>query len=478
MRSRPTLRITRASSRAAAVLCAVGAVSSFAQPIPDNVTFRNYFGDMTFNRPVLFASYPGEDSVHVVVQQSGQIITVQRQGGSWVRTDTAALDVLNGTDGGNEQGLLGFAFHPDYAETRKYYVHYMTGSGNGAHMVAERTAGESLRPRSDDPQSTVFRMADYASNHNGGSIGFGTDGMLYIAIGDGGNANDQYNLAQNLDTLFGKILRVDVDGADAYPQDTTRNYAVPADNPFVGQAERRPEIWAYGLRNPYRWSFHPLTGEMWIGDVGQNSYEEISRARTGDNLGWRLREGAFCFNPSSGCPSENLTPPALTMQRSHAASITGGTFFAGDPESAYHGVYIFGDYVRNHVWAARVADGTLTDSTRIGEVFNVSSFDRDAYGRVFAVSLSNSSSVTDDNGVVFLLESPDMVPGPTAIRRSRVGGTDRAPVIRAADVARDPAAYTVRTADGRIATERSAGLFLVSRREAPAAARLMLLTER
>ncbi|HLU70294.1 MAG TPA: PQQ-dependent sugar dehydrogenase [Fibrobacteria bacterium] len=418
-----------------------------SQTIPDNVTFRNHFGDMRFNRPLQLAEYPGEDSVYVVVQQSGRLVTVQHQNGNWVKTDSADIAVLGGTSGGNEQGLLGFAFHPDFRENRRYYVNYMTGSGSGAHLVAERTAGEALRPRTDDAQRTILRMTDFAGNHNGGSIGFGPDGKFYVGFGDGGNANDAGNLAQNLDTLFGKILRLDVDGPDAYPDDDTRNYAIPDDNPFVGQAGRRGEIWAYGLRNPYRWSFHPLTGDIWIGDVGQNRWEEISRVHTGGlNLGWRIREGAFCFNPATGCTDEGLTPPARTIQRAHGASITGGTVFTGDPNSAYHGIYIFGDYVTNHVWAMRPQGALLADSVVIGQVFNVSSFDRDARGRVFATSLSNSSSVGSNNGVVFILESPDMQPGPTAVRSGR--RPRDGPPLRLSALRRNPAAYEWRGLDG------------------------------
>ncbi len=437
-----------ATASALALLCGLMATAN-AQTIPDNVSFRNHFGSMQFNRPLQLAEYPGEDSVYVVVQQSGRLVTVRHQGGAWTKTDSASLTVLGGTSGGNEQGLLGFAFHPSFRETRKYYVHYMTGSGNGAHLVAERIADETLRPRTGDAQRTILRMTDFAGNHNGGSIGFGPDGKLFVSFGDGGNGNDVGNLAQNLDTLFGKILRLDVDGPDAYPGDTTRNYAIPADNPFVGQANRRGEIWAYGLRNPYRWSFHPLTGHMWIGDVGQERWEEISRVHTGGlNLGWRIREAAFCFNPSNGCTSEGLTPPARTIQRAHGQSITGGTVFTGDPEAAYHGVYIFGDYVTNHVWAMRPEGAVLTDSVVIGRVFNVSSFDRDARGRVFATSLSNASNVGANNGVVFILESPDMRPSTTALRPDRRAAGFKP--LRVSDLRRDPAAYEWRGLDGSL----------------------------
>lgn len=442
-------RAPRLSSISTALLLATALTTpGLAQDIPNNVTFRNHFGDLRFNRPLQLAAYPGEDSAYVVVQQSGRLVTVRHQQGTWIKTDSASFTVLGGTSGGDERGLLGFAFHPDFRQNRKYYVHYMTGSGSGAHLVAERTADETLRPRTGDAQRTILRMADFAGNHNGGSIGFGHDGKFYVAFGDGGNANDVGNLAQNLDTLFGKMLRLDVDGPDAYPGDTTRNYAIPADNPFVGQAGRRGEIWAYGLRNPYRWSFHPIWGHIWIGDVGQDRWEEISRVHTGGlNLGWRIREAAFCFNPSTGCASEGLTPPARTIQRSHGSSITGGTVFTGDPGSAYHGVYIFGDYVTNRVWAMRPVGATLTDSVVIGQVFNVSSFDRDAQGRVFATSLSNASSVGANNGVVFILESPDMRPAPTSLRTPLPA--DARP-LRLADLRRNPAAYEWRGLDGRL----------------------------
>jgi len=428
------------------MLCAL-AIDTSAQTIPNNVTFRNFFGTMQFNRPVQIVPYPGEDSAYVVVQQSGRLVTVRHQGGNWVKTDSASFSVFNGTSGGNEQGLLGFAFHPQFSANGKYYVYYITGSGNGVSLIAQRTAGVTRRPLTADAQSTVIRLAQPFENHNGGTIGFGPDGKFYVAFGDGGSANDPGNRAQNLDTLLGKVLRLDVDTADAYPADTTRNYGIPADNPFVGQANRRGEIYAYGLRNPYRWSFHPLTGHMWIGDVGQNTWEEISRVHQGGlNLGWRIREASYCFNPSTGCTSDGLTAPARTIQRSHGQSVTGGTFFTGDPTAAYHNVYIFGDYATDHVWAMRPSGAVLTDSVRIGQVLNVTSFDRDHQGRVFAVSLSNSASVANNNGVVFILESPDMRPSSVSVRHRDAAA--KSP--RLADLLRTPHAYQWRALDGSV----------------------------
>jgi glucose/arabinose dehydrogenase len=466
-----------------AVLGALGTAG--AQAIPNNVTFRNYFGPATggsgssllFNRPVLFTQYPDEDSAHIVLQQSGRIITVRRVGGEWAKTDSASFTVLNGTSGGSEQGLLGFAFHPNYRQNRKYYVYYIASgsTAGGFDILAERIADSTLRPKTIDAQRTLLRIADYANNHNGGTLHFGTDGKLYISLGDGGDANDAGNRAQNLDTLYGKILRLDVDGADAFPADTTRNYAIPADNPFVGMAGRKGEIWAYGLRNPWKWSFHPVTGEFWVGDVGQNTYEEVSRVPKGGNMGWRLREAAFCFNPSTNCstPADSLVAPAVTIQRSHGQSITGGVFFTGDHTSAYHGVYIFGDYATDHVWAMRRLGGTLTDSTRIGQVFNVTSFDRDSRGRVFASSLSSTSSVAANNGIVYILESPDMVMAPVSVRSPRSGSRAALTPLRMADFLRHPGRYEMRGLDGRALRNPLPGAMLVREKGSAAPARLV-----
>jgi glucose/arabinose dehydrogenase len=457
------------------------AATAGAQTIPNNVTFRNYFGTMVFNRPIQFLQYPGEDSVHIVLQQSGRIITVQRQAGDWVKTDSALITVNSGSSGGDERGLLGFAFHPQFTANGKYYVYYITGSGNGISLIAQRTAtGPNKRPQTSDLQTTILRMTQPFSNHNGGTIGFGSDGKFYVAFGDGGSANDPGNRAQNLDTLFGKVLRLDVDGADAYPTDSTRNYAIPADNPFVGMANRRAEIWAYGLRNPYRWSFHPITGQMWIGDVGQNLFEEISRVPgAGANLGWPIQEGAPCFSQSSPnsppatCNTAGHVEPAQTMQRSHANSITGGVVFTGDPASAYHGVYIFGDYGSNHVWAMRPSDGTLNDSVRIGQVINVVSFDRDSRGRVFATSLGTTNNAAANNtGIVYILESPDMVSGPVSLRHGR---RPTAPAIRASDLLRNPGDYTVHGIDGRALRGAPAGVVLAAKRGAGEVPRLVVL---
>ncbi|MCD6025435.1 MAG: hypothetical protein K0Q91_2351, partial [Fibrobacteria bacterium] len=364
----------------------------------------------------------------------------------WAKTDSAVFSVLNGTSGGNEQGLLGFAFHPNYNANGKYYIYYIaSGPGNGFDVIAERTADGTRRPKSEDAQRTILKLADPYNNHNGGTIAFGTDGYLYFGLGDGGDGGDPQNRAQNLDSLFGKFLRLDVGGTDDYPADTTRNYAVPADNPFVGQAGRRPEIWAYGVRNPYRWAFHPTNGQLWMGDVGQDAVEEIARVTKGANMGWKVREGNNCYNASS-CNFTSMTPAVIAINQPTAQSITGGTFFTGNPASLYHDVYIFGDYVTDSIWAARIVNDSATERVRLGLINNIVSFNRDHQGRVFAITLSNTSGVQTNNGIVYVLESPDMAPGPVSLRPGRRPGVK---ALTLADVRRNPGAYRFTGLDGR-----------------------------
>ncbi len=407
-----------------------------AQPIPTNVTFRNFFGPtegtagaITFARPMKAIPYPGQDSLFLVLQQNGRIVTVGWQGGSWVKTDSASITVTGGTSGGNEQGLLGFAFHPEFNTNPRYYVYYISGSNS---IIAERIA-VTMRPGTNDPQRNLMTISQPFSNHNGGTIEFGPDGYLYIGLGDGGSGGDPGNRAQNTTNIHGNILRINVNA-----QDPGSEYAVPADNPFVGQSGYLPEIWAYGLRNPWKWSFHPLTNDLWVGDVGQEMREEITIAPKGANLGWRMWEGNFCY--AGPCSQTGMTMPAISIQRSQGASITGGQFFIGDTNSAFHETYIFGDYVTNRVWAYRRNGTAMTDSTVLGTITNVVSFDRDAKGRILASSL---------NGTVWVLESPDMILAePVNVRPGRALREAAQPITRA-DFLRNPERFEVRGLDGR-----------------------------
>ena len=487
-----------------------------AQSIPKTVTMRNFFkgssDSLTFVRPVLVKPYPGEDSTFIVLEQRGRIVTVDWVDNNWRKADSAVVTVQGGTGGISEEGLLGFAFHPDFATNRKYFVYFVdgiaTGGGGGGfgggfgggatqryNVLAERTAGASGRPATSDAQRTIIRIPDPYDNHNGGTIGFDTTGALLLGIGDGGTTQgDPQNRAQSPDSLHGKFLRFDVDSPDAYPADTTRNYAIPADNPFIDSSGYRPEIWAIGLRNPWKWTFHPVTGEIWAGEVGQWDWEKVSRVPKGTNLGWRLREGPVCFNPATDCPSDGLQLPALSLPSQKPSSITGGVFFQRPPATAYHGTYIFGDYGSYHVWAARIEDDSLVNLTEIGSVNKVVSFDLDNQGNVLATSISNTpnrSNIQSNEGRVLILESPDMnSTGPTvpfiAVDPPEEPEPPHTAVhpqqrptpgpVSLRTVLENPSRYEVMRLDGgKVETMRgmSGGVFLVRDKTAAGSARVM-----
>lgn len=266
---------------------------------------------------------------------------------------------------------------------------------------------------------------------------------MYVGIGDGGSGGDPEARAQNLDSLLGKIHRLNVDSADAFPSDTTRNYAIPSDNPFVGQGTAKAEIWAYGLRNPWKWSFHPTTGKLWVGDVGQDAQEEISLVPKGGNMGWKIREGNSCYSPSSGCTSVGLVPAKISIPQPTAQSITGGVFFVGNPSAAFNGTYIFGDYVTDSIWAARLVNDSVVERIRLGTINTISSFNLDNQGRVFALNV--------DNAIINILESPDMTLAPVSVRNGkRTGLRDNLKPLRVSDLMRDPGSYELRGIDGSV----------------------------
>ncbi len=455
-------------------LAALVATTAIAQPIPKTVTMRNFFkvgtDSLTFNRPILVKPYPAEDSAFIVLQQNGRIVTVRWNGSAWRKTDSASVTVRGGTSGNSEEGLLGFAFHPNYPQNRRYFTYFVGGTGGGNaprfNILAERTAGSSGRPATGDPQRTILSISDPYDNHNGGTIGFDKEGHLVLGIGDGGTVNgDPENRAQNLDSLLGKFLRVDVDSPDAYPNDSTRNYAIPSTNPFAVSGGR-PEIWAYGARNPFKWSFHPVTGEIWLGDVGQWDWEEVTRVPKGANLGWRLREGNVCFNPAQNCPSSvGLERPVLVLPHTEASCITGGVFFAG-PVSAFNGTYIFGDFGTSRVWASRVQNDTLVDLTEIGTVSRVVSFDRDRKGRILVSAIGTTAT----NGRVLVLESPDMVLGPVNLRAANQALQKP---LALATVLANPDRYEILQLDGTKVRGLPTGVFLVREKGVSGAARVL-----
>jgi glucose/arabinose dehydrogenase len=292
---------------------------------------------------------------------------------------TPFLDIVDRVgSGGSEQGLLGLAFHPNYAENGHFYVNYTDRNGNT--VIARFSVSDN--PDQADPASEVqlLGVEQPFGNHNGGMLAFGPDGYLYLGLGDGGSAGDPFGNAQSLSTLLGKILRIDVDDGDPY--------AIPPDNPFASGGGR-PEIWAYGLRNPWRFSFDLLTNDLYIGDVGQNQWEEIDFLPAGSpggaNFGWNYREGA---HPYEGSPPAglNLIDPVAEYDHSQGCSVTGGYVYRGQDLPDWSGVYLYGDYCSGLVWGLlHLPDGSWQNARLFESGARITSFGQDQAGEIYLV---------------------------------------------------------------------------------------------
>jgi glucose/arabinose dehydrogenase len=352
------------------------------------ISYENAFASVNFSRPVVFTPVPGMDSTFLVVEQIGKLQIVKRQGGIWAKTEFAAIAVNIGTDLGDEKGLLGFAFHPQYATNRKYYVYFMTASGGSAAIIQERLADQTLLKDAGESPRQLLRLTDPEGNHNGGTMDFAKDGFLYISIGDGGGGDDLHNLplgnGQDKNTLFGKMLRIDVN-----TKANGKEYGIPADNPFaVGGGA--PEVFAWGLRNPWKWSFDPLNGDLWAGDVGQNRYEEVDIIKKGMNYGWRVAEGNHCRDTQTPCTLSDYTAPVYDYSRAIGSCVTGGVVYRGIPTSPYYGSFIFGDYGGREIWALK-ANGQVTALTPLPSGIGTSSFGTDNKGQVYVMGVYNST---------------------------------------------------------------------------------------
>jgi len=281
-----------------------------------------------------------------VVEQAGRVRVVRdgRLG------DAPFLDIAGRISSGGERGLLGLAFHPDFPHDPRVFLDYTDPDGNTVVSSFTAAGGPGSPADAADPSSEtiLLRVDQPFANHNGGALAFGPDGYLYVATGDGGSGGDPQGNGQRLDTLLGKLLRIDVDRATS-----ERPYAIPPDNPFVGGGGA-PEIWAYGLRNPWRFSFDRATGDLWIGDVGQDRYEEIDRTRAHApppaNYGWNRMQATHCFAPASGCYEASLVAPIAEYSHDVGCAVTGGYVARGDRAGALDGVYVFGDYCSGWIW--------------------------------------------------------------------------------------------------------------------------------
>jgi len=320
---------------------------------PSPVTESEYtvevaFPNLSFDRPIGIYNAGDSSDRLFVVEQSGVIYVFENQ-----KNTTAAtvfLDIRELVDSqGFEEGLLGLAFHPNFEHNGFFYVDY-TASDPRRTVIARYSVLTDDPNRADKASAHVLlEIAQPYSNHNGGQLAFGPDGFLYIALGDGGSAGDPHGNGQNRTTLLGKILRIDVDRTSM-----GLNYGIPSDNPFAGNALGfREEIYAYGFRNPWRFSFDFESGWLWAADVGQNSVEEVDIVNKGANYGWNIMEGDICFNPSSGCNQTGLTLPTWSYNHTLGSSVTGGFVYRGSEHPELMGSYIYGDFGSGRIWALR-----------------------------------------------------------------------------------------------------------------------------
>ncbi len=356
----------------------LGAFSTVQAQFP----IENAFPALNFNRPVDL-QHAGDGSGRLfVVEQAGRILVFDNDAA--VSGATEFLDIRDRVnDGGNEEGLLGLAFHPDYANNGYFYVNY-SASNPRRNVIARYSVSAADADAADrGSERVLLTYAQPFSNHNGGQLAFGADGYLYIATGDGGSGGDPQNNAQNRTNLLGKILRIDIDNSDG-----GRQYAIPGDNPFAGNSEGyAEEIFAYGLRNPWRFSFDPVTGRLWAGDVGQNRYEEVDIIEKGRNYGWRIMEGFACYNPSSGCDQTGLSLPIVEYGRDQGASITGGHVYRGTSVPELEGKYIYADFVTGRIWGLTYrGPGDFENELLLASTENIASFGVDEVGELYICS--------------------------------------------------------------------------------------------
>ena len=328
---------------------------------------------------------PGSDGVAVVLEKTGTA--------RWLALDSGNHGPLFHADvlTASEEGLLGLAFHPGFASNGRFFIDYVARvGGNDVSHIAEwkLSPPNDLKHAKASPVRVLLKVVQPYQNHNAGQLAFGPDGMLYIGFGDGGFRDDPKGNGQNPDTLLGKMLRIDVAAStDREP------YRVPPDNPFVGKPGYRPEIWALGLRNPWRYSFDPQ-GRLIVADVGQDAWEELDIVRAGDNLGWQVREGLVCARKDpAGCDQPGMVDPFFVYPREDGRSITGGYVYLGTRVPALRGLYVFADFISNRLFAlALPADRT----TRVAQPIALgrwpvmpSAFGRDAHGELYFASFAS-----------------------------------------------------------------------------------------
>jgi glucose/arabinose dehydrogenase len=341
-------------------------------------------------RPVIL-THAGDGSDRVFVATEHGVIHVfpNDQKATQTKVFLDLRDRVVYDDNQNEEGFLGLAFHPQYRKNGEFFVFYTRRQPKLTNVLSRFRVSRDDPDRADPAsEEELLRLTRPFWNHDGGTLCFGPDGYLYVAVGDGGAANDPYHHGQDLSKLFGKVLRIDVDH-----KESGKNYAVPADNPFVGRANARPEVWAYGVRNPWRMAFDRKTGVLWASDVGQNLYEEIDLLTRGGNYGWSIREGLHPFGPDGVGPRPDLIDPIWEYRHDVGKSLTGGAVYRGTRLPELEGWYLYADYVSARIWALRYDEGKkrVVANRKLGDPnVPVLSFGEDEKGEIYFLTYSNT----------------------------------------------------------------------------------------
>ncbi len=333
----------------------------FAASELPSVKTKVAYPELKLTRPLWLCEAPDETQRIFVAQQDGKVLILPKE-----RTGKETKTFLDISDRKpweqNEEGLLGFAFHPKYKSNGRFYIFYSQQNPKRC-VISEFSVSKTNADEADKSSERVLlEVLKPQWNHNGGEVLFGPDGFLYIGLGDGGGANDQFHNGQNLGSLLAKILRIDVDSRTG-----DLPYGIPTDNPFVGQKEARDETWAYGLRNPWRFSFDRKTSELYCADVGQNKWEEINIIQKGGNYGWSFREGFHEFTNSPPTQTKLIDPileyphtPQLSTNHLPGLSITGGYVYRGKKLPALQGIYLYADFISGTLWGLRAEQGKVT----------------------------------------------------------------------------------------------------------------------
>ena len=350
---------------------------------------------LRFNHPVWFAPLPGLEETFVVLEhQEAKVWLLEKRPSGDAKSLFGDFD--EEVSNGPFEGLMSIAFHPRFRENRKYYLKYeVVENRQRSTVVAEKLAAADYKSDSGVPSRRLLTIDQPAENHNGGTLAFGPDGYLYVGMGDGGPQEDPLGRSQNLKELLGKMLRIDVDGAE-----DGKPYAIPPANPFRragGQA--KPETWAVGFREPWRFSFDRETGELWLGDVGQNRFEEVAIVRAGENHGWNVYEGLEPFSSRYRREGAVYVPPVVSLVRKHGVSVTGGYVYRGKRNSSFRGVYVFADFESRRIWGLTQSNRKLTEIREIGtSPSRIASFGEDENGELYLVGY--------DDGVIYQLDLP------------------------------------------------------------------------